>query len=469
MELKALEKNQTFLAFGEGMGTNGEGIVKKNGVTFFVPYLLPEEKARVRVLKRKGNIGYCKAEEIFTPSEERARPKCPAFYRCGGCQLQHLSYRSQLKFKTQAVKETLRKIGGIDYPVPTCERSDSQYGYRNKLQLPIGWQDGRNVIGFYAERSHRIVPIDSCPIHPEWATELISALYRFMETCGVDGYDEATGEGLRHIVVREIDGRFLVTLVSTSSDIKGIDYLLHLLDGVFHEYSFFLNVHKERTNVVFGKEFHLLKGEGTYEGRACGVRFEAGVNTFLQVNEGVRGKLYSRALSLAVSDKKDVVIDCYAGGGMLTAMFAKKCAHAYGIEVVPEASACADILKGKNNLQNKMTNLCGRVEDLLGDILKKEPNATVVLDPPRSGIDRGILKALLAQDIKKIVLISCNPATLARDLGFLTGTLVEKENGELVKAEAPAGKYEITALQPYDMFPQTKHVETLVSLALRGV
>ncbi len=463
-----MEKNQTIVGTCEALGTNGEGIVKVDGVTFFVPYLLVGERAKIKILKRKGAIGYGKVEELYTPAEERDRPKCPVFTRCGGCQLQHISYREQLKFKSALVQDTLRKIGGISFPVPLCEKSDLKYGYRNKLQLPIGRQNGENVIGFYAERSHRIIPIDFCPIHRDWTRDLIAALYRYMAQSGEHGYDEESGEGLRHIVVREIEGKFLVTLVATVSELKGLDILLSLLDGIFREYSLYLNVNKTKSNVIFGNMFYLIKGAGVYEGSDCGIRYEAGASTFLQINEGVRNKLYNRVLSLAVEKKSDVVIDCYAGGGLLTAMYAKKCAHAYGIEIVPEASVCADSLKIKNNLQDKMTNLCGRVEDLLGDLLKKEPSATVVLDPPRAGIDRSVLKSLLAQDIQKLVLVSCNPSTLARDLGILTGTLEETESGELVKSQAPNGKYELTYVQPFDMFPQSRHVETVACLRRKG-
>ncbi len=460
-----MEKNQLIVGIAEALGTNGEGIVRVDGTVVFVPYLLPGERASIKILKSKGNIAYGKIEELFTPADERVRPTCSAFYRCGGCQLQHLSYRNQLAFKSKTVQDTLRKVGGIDYAVPLCERSAKEYGYRNKIVLPIGRQNGVNVVGFYAERSHRIIPIEECPIHPAWVKGLIAALHRFMQTCGLDGYDEERGEGLRHIVVREVERKFLVTLVSTYREIKGIDFFLHLLEDVFPEFSFFINVNTSRSNVIFGDEFLLLKGKGTYEGRDCGIAFEAGASTFLQVNEGVRDKLYRAALSLAVQTGEEVIVDCYAGGGLLTAMFASQCRHAYGIEVVPEATLCADLLKVKNGLEDKMTNLNGRVEDLLGGVLKKEPTATIVLDPPRAGIDRSVVKALMAQDIKRLILISCNPATLARDLGLLTGTLTESENGELVRAEHPSGRYEIVSLQPYDMFPQTKHVETLVVLS----
>ncbi len=458
-----MEKNDKIVAVADGLGTNGEGIVRHEGVTLFVPYLISGEKAEIKILKRKGNIAYGKAEEILTPAEERMRPVCPVFEKCGGCQLQHLRYRAQLKFKTRLVKDTLRRIGGIDVPVNDCERSEREYAYRNKLQLPIGRCGEENVIGFYAERSHRIVPTASCALHPEWAEKLIAALHTFMHTCGLDGYDEQTGKGqLRHIVVRELRGRFLVTLVVTERDIKGIDYFIYLLDGIFPEYSFFLNINCERTNVIFGKEHILLKGKKSYECTDCGITFEAGAQTFVQVNESVRGKLYERALSFV--NAGDTAIDCYAGGGLLTAMLAKKCKQAYGIEIIPEACACADAVRDKNGLQGKMTNLCGRVEDLLGGVLQKAPHATVLLDPPRAGVARSVLKTILAQKIERLILISCDPATLARDLGILTGTLVETESGELVKSDGANGAYEIQFVQPYDMFPQTKHVETLVVL-----
>lgn len=461
-----MEKNDKIVAVADGLGTNGEGIVRHEGVTLFVPYLISGEKAEIKILKRKGNVAYGKAEEILTPAEERVRPVCPVFEKCGGCQLQHLRYRAQLKFKTRLVKDALRRIGGIDVPVNDCERSDREYAYRNKLQLPIGRSGGENVIGFYAERSHRIVPTASCALHPDWAEKLIAALHTFMGTCGLDGYDEQTGQGqLRHIVVRELRGHFLVTLVVTERDIKGIDYFIYLLDQIFREYSFFLNINRERTNVIFGEEQILVKGKKAYECTDCGITYEAGAQTFVQVNESVRDKLYERALSFV--SEEDTAIDCYAGGGLLTAMLAKKCRHAYGIEIVPEACKCADAVRDKNGLQGKMTNLCGRVEELLGSVLQKAPRATVLLDPPRAGVARSVLKTILEQKIERLIFISCDPATLARDLGILTGSLKETERGELVKQETTDGAYRIESVQPYDMFPQTRHVETLVVLSHR--
>ena len=458
-----MEKNDIITVTCEALGTQGEGIARADGVTFFVPRFLPGERASVRVLKCKGNIAYAKIEELLTPAEERVRPACPVFGRCGGCQLQHVKYRAQLRFKTGLVRDALKKIAGLGVPVAACERSEKEYGYRNKLQLPVGRRDGRNVIGFFAERSHRIVPIDGCPLHPEWADKLIAAVYNFMEKCGLDGYDEETGEGqIRHIVVRELRGKFIITLVVTVPVLNGIDYLLFRLGEIFREFSFYLNYNDKKSNVIFGETFTLLKGKGIYECSEGGISYEAGPRTFVQVNENVRTKLYERALSCA--DEGDTVIDCYAGGGLLTAKFAKKCKRAYGIEVVPEASACAAALAGRNGLSGKMTALCGRVEDELAGVLAKEPSALVVLDPPRAGVAREVIALLLRERPKKIVMISCDPATFARDAGLLTGALAERD-GALVKTGTQDG-YVLRSVEPFDMFPQTKWVETLAVFEL---
>lgn len=461
-----MEKNEVIVGSAESLGTNGEGIVRFNGNVVFVPFLLPGERAQIKILNCKGNVAYGKALEIYTPAEERVRPECPVFGPCGGCRLQHVKYRYQLRFKEELVRDALKKIGGVECAVSRCERSEKEYGYRNKLQMPIGRRNGKNAIGFYAERSHRIVPTTVCPLHPAWSEPLIAAVNKFMETCGLDGYDEGTGEGvLRHIVVRELKRKYLVTLVSAERSLPGVDYFLHLLNDIFPEYSFYLNYNPERTNVVFGKEFALLKGPGVYECTEGGVSFEAGANTFVQVNDGVREKLYEKAVSLV--EEGETVVDCYAGGGLLTAMFAKKCGRALGIEIVPEANACADSLAVKNGLADRMKNVCGAVEEELPKILSALPEPpVVVLDPPRAGVERGVIEAILAHGVKKIVMISCNPATLARDVGLLTGSLRPNERGELVKAEADPC-YRIELVQPYDMFPQTKSVETLVLLRRR--
>jgi 23S rRNA (uracil1939-C5)-methyltransferase len=473
-----IEKNDIICATTDAIGSNGEGIIKHEGITFFVPACLPGEKVVFRVLKVKGNIGYGKVEEILTPAEERVREKCPVFLKCGGCCLQHLEYSAQLTHKATIVKDALRKIGGIQISVPPAIRSDFPYGYRNKLQIPVGVdKDGQNVIGFYAERSHRIIPVTACAIHPEWAEKLIAIVKRYMTECAVKGYDEEQKTGsLRHIVAREIAGKYIITLVTAKRNLPNLPHLIHLLNEAFRQVTLYVNFNNSDTNVIFGKEFQLVHGTGVFEAEEQGIRYEAGPVTFLQVNENVRTKLYKDALKTVAQDGDEVVIDAYSGGGLLTAMIAKKVKRVYGIELEAEASKCADSLKMKNELTN-MTNICGYVEEKLPAVLEKEKGEKLrlILDPPRAGIARSVLKALLESGIPELTLISCNPATLARDLGILTGRLIEQE-GELIKNPAYAnlpdgetlqGYYEVKRIQPYDMFPQTKHVETLVCLAKR--
>lgn len=471
-----IEKNDIICAMTDGIGSNGEGIIKHEGITFFVPACLPGEKVCFKVLKIKGNIGYGKVEEILTPAEERVRPKCPVFSRCGGCCLQHLEYAAQLSHKATVVKDALRKIGGLNVSVPIAIKSDAPYAYRNKLQIPVGVdKNGDNVIGFYAEHSHRIVPITACAIHPEWSEKLIAVIKRYMTECAVKGYNEETKTGsLRHIVAREIGDKYIVTLVTAKRGLPNLPYLIGMLTEVLREFSLYLNFNDQDTNVIMGKEFQLVHGEGFFEAKEGGIAYEAGPMTFLQVNENVRAKLYKDALKTVCEDGDEVVIDAYSGGGLLTAMIAKKAKRVYGIELEPEASRCADSLKLKNELTN-MTNICGYVEEHLTAVMEKEKGEKVrlILDPPRAGIARSVVKALLASGIEKMTLISCNPATLARDLGILTGRLIENEAGELAKnpayenvadGEILPGYYAIERIQPYDMFPQTKHVETIVCL-----
>lgn len=473
-----IEKNTSICAVTEGIGSNGEGIIRHEGITFFVPACLPGEKVRFKVLKIKDNIGYGKIEEILTPAEERVREKCPVFIRCGGCCLQHLDYEAQLLHKSGVVKDALRKIAGLNVEIPLAIQSDLPYGYRNKLQIPVGVnKDGENVIGFYAEHSHRIVPVDNCAIHPQWAETLIAIVKRYMAECIVKGYDEEKKTGsLRHIVAREIGENFIITLVTATRELPNLKYLIQLLSERFKSFSLYLNFNAKDTNVILGQEFELVYGPKFFEAEELGVRYEAGPVTFLQVNKNVRNKLYKDALQTVCADGDEVVIDAYSGGGLLTAMLAKNAKRVYGIELVEEAVRCADELKKKNQLSN-MTNYCGYVEEILPQVMKKEQGEKLrlILDPPRAGIARSVLKALLESKIPALTIISCNPATLARDLGVLTGRLIENEKGELVKNpicvgndEVLDGYYSIKSIQPYDMFPQTKHVETLVCLVRKA-
>lgn len=488
--VKSVEKNGEYTGTVVSLGSGGEGIIKYGDTTVFVPYCLAGESVRFKVLKLNGGIAYGKAMQILTPSYDRVNPLCPVFTKCGGCSLQHMNYAAQLEFKRVSVANALKKIGGINFSVDACVESLKQYNYRNKVAMPVGVDSaGQTVIGFYAERSHRIVPVESCAIQAEWTKKLIDAVKNFMQLERLSGYSPDSGKGeVRHVVGREIKGKYIFAIVCTKP-VK-LNSLAQELDKRFKNYTLLLNINRQNTNVIFAKEWRICRGEGFFEAEDCGVKFKAGANTFVQVNDDVRTKLYERVVSEAAG--YDVALDLYSGGGMLTAMLAKQCKKAYGVEIVEEASRCADGLAVLNGLQDKMINLCGSVEEHIDSVLKQTAgqNRVIVCDPPRKGIDRAVVKKLSSCGAEKIILISCNPATLARDLGILCGTLKE-HNGQLLKTEligeyaednavfgglnqtADAENtgekegfcYEITSITPFDMFPQTPHIETLVVLS----
>lgn len=468
-----IKKNDILTGTVQSFGSDGEGVLRMEDYVFFVPYALPGEKISFRVLKIQGKIGYGKVEEIFVPSPDRVSPVCPVFHTCGGCGLQHMNYALQTEYKREKVKNALLKIGGAEAEVSPVVPCASPYGYRNKLQLPVGVDgNGNTVLGFYAERSHRIVPIDRCYIHPEWSAKLIAVFKEYLACSEAKGYDERAKKGLiRHLVAREIDGKYLVTIVATEKNLPEKELLIEKLQAAFPGCSAFVNVNKSDSNVIFGDRFYSLCGAEHIEGETDGIAYEAGAETFVQVNPEIREKLYERAMEACFAGGAEVVIDAYSGGGLMTAMAARRAKRAYGIELNAEASACAESLKKKNNLAN-MANVCGDAAAELPRIMAEEngEKTVLILDPPRAGVARSVLYAILKSKIERFVMISCDPATLARDLGILTGTLVEKD-GVLIKNTAGArdnrenNYFRIESVEPFDMFPQTKHVETLVCLS----
>lgn len=454
-------KNEMIKGTVEAISNSGDGILKVEGTTVFVPFCLVGEEVLCKILKVKGGIAFGKLVEVLTPSSSRAKPECPVFSKCGGCSLQHMNYDCELDYKGQAVKNNLKKIGGLDVEISAVVASKN-YRYRNKLTLPIGQEKGRTVCGFYREHSHDIVPISDCAIQSEWVKTFISAVEKFSEQSGYSGYDEKTLSGeLRHLVVREITGKFIVAIVATKNiSLKIFD---GILKGILGEnYTLLLNVNSRQTNAIFGQEWHICRGEGTLLGEEGGIFFKAGANTFVQVNDGVRSKLYNAVLDSCKGF--DVALDLYSGGGLLTAMLAKACGVAYGVEIVPEATRCADELKELNGIEN-MFNICGKVEEKIDELIKKTAgkNRVIVCDPPRKGMERTVVEAVKKSSAERVILISCNSATLARDVGILCGTLVESD-GELLKS-SPDGTYSIESCTVFDMFPQTPNTETLVVLS----
>ena len=366
-----ITKNDEFVGIVDRLGVNGEGIIKNGDFIVFVPYVLPTEKVRYKILKVAKNFAYGKVLEVLVPADDRIREVCPVFGKCGGCQLQHFKYSAQLKFKAQLVSDCFKKIAGLDVKVKSAVKSVQEYEYRNKLQLPIGAVNGETQIGFFAENSHRIVPIKNCYIHPSWGQKVISALRIFMLKNKISGYDDVTKTGLlRHIVCRETDNSFIITLVSTRAEIPHLDDFIEELKSCFINFSLYVNVNSDDTNVVFGDQFILKYGAPTYINDFLGLKYEVGVQSFMQVNTLVATKLYQNAVKLLDPDEETFVIDAYSGAGLMTAMFAKKAKCAFGIEIIPEAVNIANSLAKMNGLTDKMVNTCGDCATVLPDLVK---------------------------------------------------------------------------------------------------
>ncbi len=457
------------------VGMNGEGVLKDDGKVVFVPFSLPGEKIRYKVLKVDGNVAYGKILEVCTPAEDRVRPKCPVFGKCGGCQLQHVKYPDQLKIKQEKVKTCFSKIAFSELEINPCVKSKNEYRYRNKLQLPVSVDAfGNTITGFYADNSHRIVPIEDCPINAPWTADAIKAFKEYFKIAGVCGYDEKTGRGdIREITVKDVKGSLIFTVVSVKDELKNADIFIDILKKHFTcEFSLFFNVNKSTGNVIYGEKFKLLYGSKTFSSDMLGVKYAAGVKSFMQVNDYVCAKLYGTVCDLACADENTVVIDAYSGAGLMTAMLAKRAKKAIGIEIEPEAVRLANELALNNGLSQKISNYLGKCEEIMPDIIKKEvldgDKTVLVLDPPRKGCDLKVIDAVIRSGIEKIIYVSCKPSTLARDVGLITGTLEWGENG-VKKVENPILRYRVDSVTPFDMFSQTKHVETVVSLTKNKV
>ena len=464
-----MQKNDLLTGFVDSLGYSGEGIVKKDGTVIFVPFALENEEISFKILKVKKNIAYGKLEKIISASGKRVEPKCPVFKKCGGCQLQHLSYSEQLNCKEKIVKDCFKKIAGLEITIDKKFSSPKDYGYRNKLQLPVRMQKGEIKVGFFRENSHDVINTDDCPLQPDWAKKVIAAIRGFIEKSGVSCYDDSTKKGLlRHVVVREISGEFLFTVVLNGKTKKYDNGLIEALSTVFDKFSLVINVNERADNVILGDDYRTIFGSGKIAVEEFGVNYELGAMSFYQVNTPVKTEIYKDVFALSSIDDKTVVIDAYSGAGVLTAMLSERAKKAYGIEIVSEAVDSANDLAKRNDIYN-MENICAPCEIALPKIVKKAKGegekCVLVLDPPRKGVDKNALLSVLESLPDEIVYISCSPQTLARDIGVLVGSLKE-QNGALINLSGDfSPNYQIKFVGIYDMFPQTRHIETVVRLS----
>lgn len=443
-----MEKNENINATIINYGCNAEGVTKINGQTVFVPYSLIGENVEGVIIKANSKYGIAKITNIDNKSAERINPPCPYYTKCGGCQLQHTNYENALKIKTEIVQNAITNIGKINYHVPQTIASENEYHYRNKIAMPINPKTKK--LGMYRLGSHNIIDIENCILQKDNITTLIETINHYLDITKNSIYDEITKKGLlKGIVAREVDDSIMITIVINGDDLSDKDLLTHLLKSKFNNMGLSLNINKLNNNVILTDKFVNVYGLNSIEKTEFGITYNINNQSFMQVNDKVKTAMYQKIFE---EIKNDIVIDAYSGAGLLSAMISKNCKKVYGIEIVAAATKLANELKQKNKITN-LTNINGDCANELPKILNKltgneKENLTIILDPPRKGCDKKVLDAILTASPSKIIYMSCDPSTLARDLNNLLTN----------------GNYKIKFIQPYDMFPQTKHIETLAVL-----
>ena len=443
-------KNESLTLTADRLGADLEGVCIHEGMPVFVPGLLPGETASVRIVKADKRYAFGRMESAPNPSAvNRRAPDCASFPRCGGCVGRHIAYEATLDAKRQQVEDCFRRIAGIDTVIPPVLGMENPFGYRNKTSLPAGGTDEAPVLGFYAPRSHAVVPVSSCPNAMPPANELAAAFLDWIKRFHVKPYREETRQGLiRHLVIRvNRKGESMVTIAANGASLPHVRELTDALIPL-GTVSLWLNENRADTNVILSDTWHLLYGKETLTDTLFDLSFELSPASFFQVNPVQTEKLYQTALDFAELTPSDLLCDVYCGAGTITLTMAQHCREAVGIEVVPKAVENARQNALRNNIVNASFR-AGKAEVLLPQMVADglRPDV-IVVDPPRKGLDPAVIRAMAQAGPNRLVYVSCNPATLARDAGLL------KEEGYLVRK-----------VQPVDMFCWTSGVETVTLLS----
>ena len=440
----------------DDIGTNGEGIGRTEGITLFIKDALPGDIVRAKIMKMKKTYGYARLMEILKESTMRTTPPCPEHKRCGGCQIQALSYGSQLKFKENKVRNNLKHIGGFENPkvLPTLGMQEP-YRYRNKAQFPVGYdKEGNLVAGFFASRTHNIIPVQDCLLGKEGNGRILSLILDTMKSYGVSAYDEKTGKGcVRHILIRygEKTGEWMVCFIINGKKLPHAESFIEVLKDLPGMTSITVNINESRGNVILGEETYTLYGQGYITDYIGTISFQISPQSFYQVNPAQTEVLYNKALEYANLTGEETVWDLYCGIGTISLFLAQKAKKVYGVEIVPQAIADAK----ENTLRNHISNaefFVGKAEEVYpaycaahGEEARAE---VIVVDPPRKGCEESLLAMMCGMAPQRIVYVSCDSATLARDLKYLC-----------------SHGYDLVEVQPVDQFGHTVHVETVVLLS----
>ena len=438
----------------EDCGIDGEGIGKADGFTVFVKDAVIGDTVTAKIIKAKKNYGYGRLMEVLKPSPYRVEPKCEFARQCGGCQLQALSYDQQLVFKTNKVKGHLERIGGFtDIPMEPIIGMDELFHYRNKAQFPVGRnKEGKIVTGFYAGRTHNIIENRDCALGVAENKEVLDRVIAHMEKYGIEPYNEATGKGLvRHVLIRYgyFTKEVMVCLILNGNKIPKEEQFVKSLCEIPGMTSITINVNKKHSNVILGEEIRLLWGQEYITDRIGDISYQISPLSFYQVNPMQTQKLYAKALEYADLHGQETVWDLYCGIGTISLFLAQKAKFVRGVEIVPAAIENAKENAKLNGLENTEF-FVGKAEEVLPREYKKNGvyADVIVVDPPRKGCDETLLETMVEMNPERIVYVSCDSATLARDLKYLC------ERG-----------YELRKVCPVDQFGMTVHVETVVLLS----
>ena len=438
----------------EDCGIDGEGIGKADGFTVFVKDAVIGDTVRAKIMKAKKNYGYGRLEEIITPSPDRVEPKCQFARQCGGCQLQALSYEKQLEFKTSKVRGHLERIGGFtDIPMEKILGMEQPFHYRNKAQFPVGKsKDGRIITGFYAGRTHSIIENRDCALGVTQNKEVLDRVIAHMEKFNIQPYDENTGKGLvRHVLIRYgfFTDEMMVCLIINGEKLPGEEALVKSLCQIPETVSVMVNVNKKRNNVILGEKVRLLWGKPYITDKIGEISYQISPLSFFQVNPYQTGRLYGKALEYAQLSGNETVWDLYCGIGTISLFLAQKAKMVRGVEIIPAAIENAKENACLNGFDNTEF-FVGKAEEVLPEQFARtgERADVIVVDPPRKGCDETLLSTIIEMQPDRVVYVSCDSATLARDLKYLC------ERG-----------YELKKVCPVDMFPNTVSVETVCLLS----
>ena len=439
------------------LGSSGEGVGRVSDFTVFVNGALPGEEVKAKITEVKKTYAIGKLMEVVKASPERIKPACPIYAECGGCQLQHISYEGQMQVKRQQVKDAMERIGHQkDLTVLPVLGAENPWHYRNKVAFPVGKEKGKTIIGCFAQGTHKIIDASNCLIQDELNNDAINAVKEIIDKLGIPAYNEDTHTGvMRHVVARTgMKGQLMVVLVTATQELKRKKEIIKMLRSRLPQMvSLQQNIQTYRNNVILGRETKLLWGRPTIKAKLGKFAFNVSARSFFQVNTRQAEVLYDTALEYAQLTGKETVIDAYCGTGTISLYLAQKARKVYGVEIVSPAIKDAEKNARENNVRN--------AEFIVGDCTKVMPRLykqgvrpdVVVVDPPRAGCTEAVLQTFASMQPKRIVYVSCNPATLARDIEIM----------------AKLG-YKAKKVQPVDMFSHSSHVESvaLINRAEKG-